>query len=196
MFNPNFSAYDDFSGKIHANINIGPVIPLPAKGKLPFYNQSNLHLLQKEADKLEALGVLAKPDDIGEDVKLALPSFLVKKPFGGYRFVTVFNELGQYPRILSVLNSCDDVFGKLSFWKYIIKSDLTKSYFQIPVSKSSIPYLGTVTPFRGLRIYMRSAMGTPSSSEYLQELTSRVLGDLVQEGFVIVIGDDLHACMR
>ena len=151
VFNPNFGAYNDFSGKICANISINPVIPPPRKGKLPFYNQSNLRLLQEEADKLEALGVLAKPEDFGVDVKFALPSFLVKKPSGSYRFVTAFNELGQYARILpTVSNSCDDILRKLSSWKYIIKSDLTKSFFQIPVSKSSVPYLSTVTPFKGL----------------------------------------------
>ena len=37
-------------------------------------------------------------------------------------------------------------------------------------------------------------MGMPGSSEYLQELTSCVLGDLIQEVFVIVIADDLHVC--
>ena len=41
---------------------------------------------------------------------------------------------------------------------------------------------------------MRSAMGTPGSSECLQELTSHVLRDLIQEGFVIVIAVDLHVC--
>ena len=115
VFNPNFGAYNDFSGKIHANINIGPVIPPPRKGKLPFYNQSTLCLLQKEADKLEALGVLAKPEHIGADVKFTSPSFLVKKPSGGYWFVTAFNELGQYAGILpTVLNSCAVVLCKLS----------------------------------------------------------------------------------
>ena len=34
-------------------------------------------------------------------------------------------------------------------------------------------------------------MGMPGSSEYLQELTSRVSGDFMQEGFLVVIVDDL-----
>ena len=71
VFNPAFGAYNDFSGKTHTSINIDPVIPLPCKGKLLFYIHSNLCLLQEEADKLEALGVLAKPEDIGVDVKFA-----------------------------------------------------------------------------------------------------------------------------
>ena len=66
----------------------------------------------------------------------------------------------------------------------MINTDLTKSFYQIPLAKSSIPYCGTVTPFKGLRVYVRSAMVMPGSSEYLEELLSRVLGDLIQEGFV------------
>ena len=193
VFNPDFGAYNDYSGSIRAKVNFGPVKPPPQKGKLPFYNQTNLQLLQEEADKLEALGVLAKPEDVGVDVVYVSPSFLVKKPNGGYRLVTAFNNLDQYTRLPPTASvSCNDVLRRLSSWKYIIKSDLTKSFFQIRVAKNSIQYLGTVTPFKGIRVYLRSAMGMPGSSEYLQELTSRVFGDFLQEGFMVIIHDDLY----
>ena len=193
VFTPNFGAYNDYSGTIRASLNLGPVKPPSTKPRLPFYHHSNMKLLQDEADKLEELGVLAKPEDIGVEVKFASPSFLVKKPDGSSRFVTAFNELGQYTRVLpTIANSCNDVLRRLASWKFIIKTDLTKSFFQIPVAKPSIPYLGTVTPFKGLRVYTRSAMGMPGSSEYLNELLSRVLGDLMQEGFIIVLADDLY----
>ena len=55
IFNPNFGVYNDKSGPIRADINLGPVEPPTQKGKLPFYNQSNLQLLQQEADKLDEL---------------------------------------------------------------------------------------------------------------------------------------------
>ena len=42
---------------------MGPVEPPQCKGKLPFYDTSNMQQLQIEADKLEALGVLRKPED-------------------------------------------------------------------------------------------------------------------------------------
>ena len=54
VFTPNFGVYNDKSGRIRANVNIGPVEPPPRKGKLPFYNQTNLQKLQDEADKLKA----------------------------------------------------------------------------------------------------------------------------------------------
>ena len=60
------------------------------------------------------------------------------------------------------------------------------------MAKSSMKYLGTVTPYKGLRVYTRSAMGMPGSSETLQELLPRVLGDLMQKDFVVVIADDIH----
>ena len=195
VFNPEFGAYNDSSGLIRAKINLGKVPPPPHKGKIPLYKHSNLQLLQEEFDKLEALGVLAKPEDVGVDVVYSSPSLLVKKPAGGYRLCTAFNELGQYSRILPTAStSPNEVLRKLSGWKYMIKSDLTKSFFQIPVCRSSMKYLGTPTPFKGLRVYTRSAMGMPGSSEYLQELMSRVLGDFVQEGFVILLADDINVC--
>lgn len=192
VFSPHIGCYNDQSGHIRASINIGPVEPPPRKGKLPLYNHVNLQQLQIEADKLEQLGVLAKPEDVGVQVKFVSPSFLVKKPNGGFRFVTAFNNLGQYARILPTANmSCDEVLRKISSFKYLIKTDFTKSFYQIRLAKSSMPYLATVTPFKGLRVYLRSAMGMPGSSEYLQELTARVFGDFMQEGFVTMIADDL-----
>lgn len=192
VFNPKFGVYNDRSGRIRAKLNLGPVIPPPRKPKLPYYTQSQLQLLQEEADKLEELGVLAKPEDVGVDVEFASPSFLTKNPDGSHRFVTAFNELGEYSKVLPVAShSCDEVLHRLSSWRFLIKTDLKKSFFQIPLDKASIPYLGTITPYKGLRVYLRSAMGMPGSSEYLQELTSRVLGDIVEKGIIAIIADDL-----
>ena len=102
---------------------MGPVEPPTQKGKLPFYNQTNLQQLQEEADKLEKLGVLAKPEDVGVNVKFVSPSFLVKKPDGGIRFVTAFHNLSKYVRLTPTATmSCDDVLRRLSTSKYVIKT--------------------------------------------------------------------------
>ena len=53
-------------------------------------------------------------------------------------------------------------------------------------------YCGISTPFKGVRIYTRSAMGMPGSETVLEELMSRVLGDLIQEGVVAKVADDLY----
>ena len=80
----------------------------------------------------------------------------------------------------------------LAKYKYIIKSDMTKQFFQLPMLKSSQKYLGTLTPFNGLRVYTRTAMGMPGSTEHLDELMARIIGDLLQEGSAIKIADDLY----
>ena len=60
------------------------------------------------------------------------------------------------------------------------------------MSDSSIPYLGTLTPFKGVRVYARAAMGMPGSSEYLDELMSRVVGGMLMAETVLKIADDLY----
>ena len=58
--------------------------------------------------------------------------------------------------------------------------------------KSSMKCLGTLTPYKGLRVYTRAAMGMPGSTKHLDELMSRILGDLVESGIVTRIADDLY----
>ena len=53
-------------------------------------------------------------------------------------------------------------------------------------------YCGTVTPFRGVRVYTRCAMGMPGSETALEELMCRALGDLLVKGVVVNLADDLY----
>ena len=124
-------------------------------------------------------------------VQYSSRSFLVKKSSGGVRFVTAFNNVST---LVSPTKTtyCNDVLQKLSSWKYMVQTDLTKSYYQIPVTKSSIPFLGTVTPLKVLE----SIYGQEWDAKFIgvQELISRVFGDYLQGGFTIIIADDLHIC--
>ena len=58
--------------------------------------------------------------------------------------------------------------------------------------RTDVKYLGVVTPYRGIRVYTRAAMGMPGSTECLDQLMFRVLGDLIHEGVVMKIADDLY----
>ena len=86
----------------------------------------------------------------------------------------------------------DSTLRQIAQWKYIIVTDLTKAFYQIPLSVDSMNYCGVVTTFRGVRVYARSAMGMPGSETALEELTCRILGDLVQQGVVAKLADDLY----
>ncbi|KAK6194705.1 hypothetical protein SNE40_000288 [Patella caerulea] len=193
VFDPSIGKYNGASGNIKASINMGPVEPPRQKGRLPMYDRKNLEELQDKMDELERLGVLAKPEDVNVTVEYVSPSFLVRKPEGGTRLVTAFSNIACYTKPLpSRSTSTESVLRFLAQWKYIIKTDMTKQFFQLPMKHSSMKYLGVITPFKGIRVYTRAAMGMPGSTEILDELMYRVLGDFIHEGFVIKLADDLY----
>ena len=138
--------------------------------------------------------MFAKPEDVGVTVEYLNLSFLVKKPNSlKKRLVTSFGEVGRYSKPQpALMPNIDNVLRAIGKWKYIIVTDLLKSFYQIPLSKSSMKYCGVATPFRGIRVYTRCAMGMPGSETCLEELMCRVLGDLIQDGGVAKIADDLY----
>ena len=86
----------------------------------------------------------------------------------------------------------DSTLRQIACWRYIIVSDLSQSFYQIPLSNNSLKYCGVATPFKGVRVYTRCAMGMPGSETALEELMCRVLGDLLHNGCVAKIADDLY----
>ena len=144
-------------------------------------------------DELEAVGVFATPEQVGVNVEYLNLSFLVQKPSGGTRLVTSFGEVGQYSKPQpSLMPNVDNTLREIAKWKYIIISDLLQSFYQIPLAKESMRFCGIATPFKGIRVYARCAMGMPGSETCLEELMSRILSDLIQEGMVTKLADDLY----
>ena len=193
VFNPVYSGYNGAVGQFQAVVNMGPVLPPQRKGRVPQYARDKLVELQQKFDDLEAIGVFSKPEDVGVVAEYLNPSFLVKKPNGSFRLVTAFSDVGRYSKPQpALLPDVESTLRSIGAWKYIIVSDLTSAFYQIPLSKDSMKYCGVATPFKGVRVYTRCAMGMPGSETALEELMCRVLGDLVQEGIVAKIADDLY----
>ena len=125
-----------------------------------------------------------------------LKSHTSPKPFThscGVSLVTAFAEVGRYSKPQpSLMPDVDSTLRLIGQWKHIIATDLTSAFYQIPLARESLKYCGVATPFRGTRVYVRSAMGMPGSETALEELMCRVLGDLLQEGVVAKLADDLY----
>lgn len=173
---------------------MGPVLPPQRKGRVPQYSKDQLCNLQEMFNELENIGVFKRPEDLGISVEFINPSFLVKKPSGDFRLVTAFADVGRYSKPQpSLMPDVDSTLRQIAQWKYITISDLTKSFYQIPLSRDSMKYCGVVTPFQEVRVYARSAMGMPGSETALEELTCRVLGHLLQEEVEAKIADDLYS---
>ena len=160
---------------------MGPTLPPQRKGRLPQYNRSTMEALQATFDELEVSGVFAKPKQVNVHVEYLNTSFLVKKSNGGSRLVTSFGAVAQYSKPQpSLMPNVDSVLRAIGQWQYVIITELVKSFYQIPLAASSMKYCGVATPYKGIRVYTRSAMGMPVSETCLEEFKSRVIGDLIQ----------------
>ena len=192
VFSNHLPGYNGHAGPVTATVNMSNSLPPQRKGRCPQYCRDKLVDLQNVIDDLEIVGVFRRPEDVNVNVEYVNPSFLIKKK-NGYRLVTSFGEVAKHSKPSpSLMPDVDSTLRQIGQWKYIIKTDLTKSYFQIPLSHSSQKYCGIVTPFRGIRVYQRCAMGMPGSESALEELMSRILGDLIVAGNVAKIADDLY----
>ena len=117
-------------------MNMGPVQPPQRKGRVPQYSRGQLVELQTKFNELEAKGVFKRPEDLGITVEYVNPSFLVKKGDGGFRLVTAFADVGRYTKPQpSLMPNVDGVLRQIGQWKYIAVSDLTSSFYQIPLSR-------------------------------------------------------------
>ena len=184
--------YNGASGPLEVKINMGPTLPPQRKGRMPLYNRSLKEEYQQVCDKLEGT-VLLKPEEVGITCEYLNPSFLIKKKSGKKRLVTAFTEVAQYTKPQPALMSdIEGALRQIANWSSIIVSDLTSAYWQMPLSKESMKYTGVATPYKGIRVYGRGAMGMPGTETALEELMCRILGEQLASGGVAKVADDLY----
>ena len=184
--------YNGATGPLEVVVNMGPTLPPQRKGKMPNYNRGQREEMQRVCDELEGT-VLLKPEEVGITCEYLNPSFLIKKKSGKKRLVTAFAEVGKYAKPQPALMSdSEEAMRQIGEWTDVIKSDCTTAYWQMRLSKDSMKYCGIATPFKGVRVYGRGAMGMPGTETALEELLSRILGDMIEEGSVVKVADDLY----
>ena len=193
VFSPGIGCYNGNSGPYVHVINASPNLPPQRRGKILMYNRNDLVSLQLKCDELLSEDVFGRPEDLSVSVEYSHPSFLIKKSSGGFRLVTSFGNFADFARVSPTsISNVESVLQRIGQWKYLIKSDLKSAYYQIPLASESLKYVGVVTPFKGTYVYKRSVMGLPGSEAALEEVLCRVLGDLVQDGGVVKLSDDLY----
>ena len=177
VFDTKIRGYNGSMDPFEATINMGaiqppsPIPPTKHKGRVSQCARNKVLELHRKFDKLENQGVFARPESCGITAEYLNPSFLVKKTCGGFRLVTAFAEVGRYSKPQpSLMPDVDSTLRSIARWKYLIMSDLTSAFYQIPLSKSSMKYYRIATPYRGVRVYTRCAMGMPGSKTALEEL--------------------------
>ena len=109
------------------------------------------------------------------------------KPTPPMRLVldTAFENVGRYSKLQpSLMPDIDSTLRTVGQWKFLIVTHLTSAFYQISLSRPSMKYYGTITPYKGIRVYTRCAIGMPGSETALEELMCRVLRDHIQAGLV------------
>lgn len=57
-------------------------------------------------------------------------------------------------------------------WLLILKTNLTKALYKITLARDSLRYCSIITPFRGIHVYTRCAMGMPGSDAGIAHVLS------------------------
>ena len=65
--------------------------------------------------------------------------------------------------------------------QFVIHLDLANYFYQNGLQLSDTKYLGTIHPFKGVRIYTCDPQGLKGASERSYEKLARIFGDLVQQ---------------
>ena len=192
VFTTEIGCYNNYSGEFKHVVNMSPNLPPQRRGRIPDYSKGDKEILQDEFDYLLSEGVFSRAEDVGQPVEFVHPSFLVKKSSGGHRLVTSFGEMANYCRPQPTVNSnIEHALHQIGQYEEIIITDLKCSYYQIPLNTDAARYVGVITPYKGTYVYRRSVMGLPGSEAALEELLSRIFGDLIRDGKMVKIADDL-----
>lgn len=131
--------------------------------------------VEKELDRLEAMGIISKTDRS----EWASPIVIVPKAdksiriCGDYK-VTINQSVEEetYP-----LPNTEDLFATLAGGKLFTKLDLSHAYQQLQLDKDSEKYL-TVNTHRGLYVYHRLAYGVSSAPSIFQGVMDQILQGL------------------
>ena len=100
-------------------------------------------------------------------------------------------QLNPYLRQLQTNNiTKEDLFIFKSEKPYCIEFDMYEGYFQNHVRKEDWGYLAVETPFKGIRVLTRSGQGLLNQEIEMNQLLTKVLGEEIQKGNVIIQADD------
>ena len=185
VLDPDKTGYNGAAGAVLTTVNIGPVHPPQREGRVPQCSRNQLIELQAKFDDLEQAKVFRRPEDVGITVESFNQLFLEKKASVDHRFVTAFADVlrsqGTVSQQPSLIPDVDTTLRTIAPWRCLIKTELTRAFYQIRLCLSSLKYCGVATPFRGIRVNTKTAIGMPGPKAALEKMRCCDLGDFIQE---------------
>ena len=210
VFHQDLPGYNGFYGPVHASIKFGSKArPPPHKTRIPAYGSHGQKLFNQKAIAMMQKGVLVDPYRLGIQPSLVLDSWVVKKPaFASLpwdkceeqhvRLVTGFDPLNKFLRqIPPKASNPMTLYTSIASWTYMGECDFTDMYWQIKLrmdtnqDKQQLQYLCIRTAC-GTLAYARAPMGLLGMDAIQEELTDKLLGDLVIKGSVAKVADNVY----
>ena len=196
--------YNGYYGPYECKLNwASQERPSSAKLRVVNYNHDQNGLLQEVMDHLTDQRVLADPQVLNIPVHSICPVFLRRKRKAldkpkhmltkdDVRLLINFGPVNDKIKdVPTPMTTPDDVFNIMGRFKFIIVFDLFNGFFQNHMSASSIPWLGVMTPFGGLRVITRSAQGLLGMSEEFSLMIRRIIKEELQAGRAVQLVDDI-----
>ena len=194
IFTPNPGRYNGSYGYIDNRLQFSAPPPPNSKTHIPNYAPKMNDLLAEKMDMLEEWGVLAEPEALGVSVEFVSPSLLVPKPEPNeFRVVTDFSSLNTYlKRVPNTSATIAQAKSRIARANFVIHLDFSNFFFQNGMQRQDICYLGTVHPYKGLRVYTCDPQGLKGASERSYEKLLRIFGDMIQNKRLAQMADGIH----
>ena len=194
LFTPQPGKYNGNRGYIDNKLKFASPPPPNTRTHIPNYSPAMNSILAQKMDLLESWGVLVEPERIGVSVEYVSPSLLVPKPDSGeYRLVTDFSSLNLHlKKVPNTSATIAQARKRIARAHFVIHMDLANFFYQNGLQKCDLKFLGTIHPYKGLRIYTCDPQGLKGASERSYEKLVRIYGDMVQNGQLAQMADGLH----
>ena len=202
--------YNNYFGKVNASIKFASrARPAPHKTRMPSYGEHGQKLFNLKALAMVKKGVLVDPYKLGIQPAIINDSWVVKKQGSAHkkwedctekdvRMVTGFDPVNKYlSQIPSKASDPILVYTHLASWKYLGELDFADMYWQLKFSletmkeKRQLEYL-CIRTIGGTLAYTRGPNGLLGMDAITDELTDKLLGDLVLAGKVVKLADNVY----
>ena len=189
--------YNNFFGVVKASIKFASrARPTPHKTRLPSYGEHGQRLFNMKALSMVKKGVLVDPYELGIQPTIINNSWVVKKQSAAHkkwedcteqdvRMVTGFDPINKFlSQTPSKATNPMMIYSSISNWTYMAELDFRDMYWQIKFNLDSmsdrkqLQFL-CIRTIGGTLAYARGPNGLLGMDSYCEELTDKVLGDLI-----------------
>ena len=202
--------YNNYYGVVHASIQFASrARPTPHKTRMPSYGMHGQQLYNQKALSMVKKGVLIDPYELGIQPVIVNDAWVVKKQGSAHlkwevcqekdvRMVTGFDPVNKY--LSPIPSKASDpmmIYTHLASWKYLGELDFADMYWQLRFNldtmreKKQLEYL-CIRTIGGVLAYARGPNGLLGMDAVTDELTDKLLGDLVLDGKVVKLADNVY----